>query len=196
MFEQHQQQLQQNQDTQNIELPTQQQQQQQQIHYRKKTQQQQVEPKNQNRSTYAVNLHISVTESDLYNFFGLRSAKYLQETCKVDLPLCKITGKSKVYAFLNVPDHVYSEIVKLNGVEFKSKQLVLEAAETKHKNRTLDKQNPPDHQFKNYCVNIMHQHEQQQGHQHHQLLQRPKEQRSQQEQQHQQLHKQYNHNQK
>ena len=68
-----------------------------------------------------------------------------------------------------------NEPIKLNGVEFKSKQLVLEEAKTKHKDRTLDKQNPPDHQFKNYCVNIMHQHEQQQGHQHHQLQQRQKE---------------------
>ena len=92
---------------------------------------------------------------------------------------------------MNLPDHAYSEIVKLNGVEFKSKQLVLEEAKTKHKDRTLDKQNPPDHQFKNYCVNIMHQHEQQQGHQHHQLQQRQKEQHSQQEQQNQQQHKQY-----
>ena len=107
MYEQHQQQIQQNQHTQNIELSQQQQQQQQQSHYRKKTQQQQIEPKNQNRSIYAGNLHISVTENDLYDFFGLRSTKYLQETCKVDLPLCKRTGKSKGYAFLNVPDHVF-----------------------------------------------------------------------------------------
>ena len=196
MYEQHQQQIQQNQHTQKIELSQQQQQQQQQSHYRKNTQQQQIEPKNENRSIYAGNLHISVTENDLYDFFGLRSTKYLQETCKVNLPLCKRTGKSKGYAFLNVPDHVYSEIVKLNGVEFKSKQLVLEEAKTKHKDRTLDKQNPPDNQLKNYHVNIMYQHEQQQGHQDHQLQQRQKEQHSQQEQQHQLQHKQYNHNKK
>ena len=144
MYEQHQQQIQQNQHTQKIELSQQQQQQQQQSNYRKKTQQQQIEPKNQNRSIYAGNLHISVTENDLYDFFGLRSTKYLQETCKVNLPLCKRTGKSKGYAFLNVPDHMYLEIVKRNGVEFKSKQLVLEEAKIKHKDRTLDKQNPPD----------------------------------------------------
>ena len=33
----------------------------------------------------------------------------------------KATGKSKGYTFLNVPDHAYSEIVKRNGIEFKSK---------------------------------------------------------------------------
>ena len=110
MYEQHQQQIQQNQNTQIIQLLQQQEQQQQQIHYRKKTQQQQVKPKNQNRTIYAGNLHISVTENDLYDFFGLRSTKYLQETCKVDLALCKRTGKSRGYAFLNVADHAYSEI--------------------------------------------------------------------------------------
>ena len=51
---------------------------------------------------------------------------------------------------MKVPGHVYSEIVKLNGVEFKSKQLVLEEEKTKHKDHTLDKQNPPDHQLKNF----------------------------------------------
>ena len=95
---------------------------------------------------------------------------------------------------MKVPDHVYSEIFKLDGIEFKSKQLVLEEARTKHKDRTLAKQNPPDHQLKNYFVKIMHQHEQQQEHQHHQLQQRQKEQHSQQEQQHQQQHKQHNYN--
>ena len=96
---------------------------------------------------------------------------------------------------MNVLGHIYLEIVKFNGVEFKSKQLVLEEAKTKHKDRTLDKQNPPDHQFKSYYVNIMHQHEQQQGHQHHQLQKRQKEQHSQQQQQ-QQQQKQSNHNRK
>ena len=50
MYEQHQPQIQQNQ---NIQLP-----------------QQKVEPSNQNRSIYAVNLHKNVTENDLYDFFA------------------------------------------------------------------------------------------------------------------------------
>ena len=43
---------------------------------------------------------------------------------------------------MNVLGHIYLEIVKFNGVEFKSKQLVLEEAKTKHKDRTLDEQKP------------------------------------------------------
>ena len=57
---------------------------------------------------------------------------------------------------------------KLNGAEFKSKQLVLEEAKTKYKDRTPHKKNSPNHQLKNHYLNITHQHEQQQGHQHRQ----------------------------
>ena len=54
--------------------------------------------------------------------------------------LFKKTCKSKGYA-LNVPDNVYSELVKLNWVEFKSNQLVLEEGKTKYKDRKPDNQN-------------------------------------------------------
>ena len=57
---------------------------------------------------------------------------------------------------MNVPDHVYSEVIKLNGVQFKSNPLVLEEVKTKHKNRTPDKQNSPQHQFTNYYLNLTH----------------------------------------
>ena len=62
--------------------------------------------------------------------------------------------KKDKYAFFNVPDHVYSEIAKLNGVEFKSKQVVFEGVKTKHKDRTLNKQNSPSIQksFLRYYV--------------------------------------------
>ena len=49
---------------------------------------------------------------------------------------------------MNVLDHAYSEIVKLNGVEFKSN--LLEEAKTKHKDGAPDKQNSAHHQSTNY----------------------------------------------
>ena len=103
--------------------------------------------------------------------------------------------KSKRYLISNVPDHVYLKIVKLNDVKFRPKQLVLEEAKTKHKDRAPDKQNSPDHQFTNYCLNIIHEHEQRQGHQHLQQQQRQQQQQQQlqQQHQHQQQHKLYNH---
>ena len=83
MYEQHQQQMQQNQHTQNIELSQQQQQQQQQNRYRKKTQQQQVERKNQNRSIYAGNLHVSVTENDLYDLYDYGQQSIFKKHAKL-----------------------------------------------------------------------------------------------------------------
>ena len=62
------------------------------------------------------------------------STKYLQEKL---IFLYAKKGKSKGYAFLNVPDHVYSEIVKLNGVEFESNPLVLEKAKKKQTTITI-----------------------------------------------------------
>ena len=62
------------------------------------------------------------------------STKYLQEKL---IFLYAKKDKSKGYAFLNVPDHVYSEIVKLNGVEFESNPLVLEKAKKKQTNITI-----------------------------------------------------------
>ena len=54
-----------------------------------KEQQQQVGPKSQKWSLYVRNLNLSVTENAIYDFFGLRSSKHLQEACKFDLPFCK-----------------------------------------------------------------------------------------------------------
>ena len=64
-------------------------------------------------------------------------------------------------------------IKKFNRLEFKSKPLILEEAKTKHKHihLTPDKQNSPHSQFTNFYLNITHQHEQQQEHQHHLLQQ-------------------------
>ena len=75
--------------------------------------------------------------------------------------------RSKGYTFSTVPSCVYSEIVKLNVVEFKPKPLVSEDTKAKHKDRTPDKQGSIDHQFTNYYLNIAHheQHQQQQEHQ-------------------------------
>ena len=77
-------------------------------------------------------------------------------------------GRSKGQTFSTVPSYVYSEIVKLNVVEFKPKPLVSEDTKAKHKDRTPDKQGSTDHQFTNYYLNIAHHYEQQQELQRHQ----------------------------
>ena len=63
------------------------------------------------------NLNKDIPEEDL---FGLETTVYLRQSCTIKMPLDKNTGKSKGFAFLNVPQHVYNEVVKLNGIEFQN----------------------------------------------------------------------------
>ena len=63
------------------------------------------------------NLNKDIAEEDL---FGLKTTVYLRQSCTIKMPLDKNTGKSKGFAFLNVPQHAYNEVVKLNGIEFQN----------------------------------------------------------------------------
>ena len=63
--------------------------------------------------------------------FGLAATPYLNQQCTVEIATCEKTGKSKNFAFINVPEHVHSELMKLNGIEFYGRQLVIEEAKTK-----------------------------------------------------------------
>jgi len=80
---------------------------------------------------YVGNLGSNVTCEDLNQLFGLDTTDYLKKTCSVELATCEKTGKSKNFAFVNVPEHVHVELMKLNGIEFYGRQLVIEEAKTK-----------------------------------------------------------------
>ena len=45
------------------------------------------------------------------------------------------TGKSKGYPFVTVPTHINEELMKLNGLEFTGKSLVIEEAQKKTSER-------------------------------------------------------------
>ena len=44
------------------------------------------------------------------------------------MPLNQKTGKNKGFAFITVPKHAYIELIKLNGIEFKGKEITIEDA--------------------------------------------------------------------
>ena len=77
-----------------------------------------------------VNLNKGITEEDLNQLFGLKTTVYFRQTCSIEMPLDKNTGKSKGFAFINVPQHVYNELVKLNGIEFQNHFIRIEEART------------------------------------------------------------------
>ena len=95
------------------------------------------------KKLYMGNLNKGITEEDLNQLFGLTATVYLRQTCSIEMPLDKNTGKSKRFAFLNVPQHVYNKLVKLNGIEFQNHFIRIEEARTTKQTRgvLLNKQN-------------------------------------------------------
>ena len=73
---------------------------------------------------------------DLYELFGLRSTKYLRETCKINMPVNENTGKCKGFAFALVPEHVQKEILKLNGITLENRTIVIGDATSTRKRDT------------------------------------------------------------
>ena len=69
-----------------------------------------------------------VTVEDLTQLFGLDTTAFLKRTCRVELSTTEETGEPKNHVFINVPEHIHSELIKLNGIEFYGQQLVIKEA--------------------------------------------------------------------
>ena len=80
------------------------------------------------KQLYIGNLNTGVVEEDLNQLFGIRSTKYLQHTCSIKMPVNQKTGKNKGFAFITAPERVYMELIKLNGIEFKGKEITIQDA--------------------------------------------------------------------
>jgi RNA recognition motif-containing protein len=80
---------------------------------------------------YVGNLSNNVTQSDLAQLFGLETTPYLRNACGCELATDEKSGKSKGFAFITVPEHVASELMNLNGIEFYGRQLVIEESKAK-----------------------------------------------------------------
>merc|ERR1712121_98243 len=87
-------------------------------------------PETAKKRIYVGNLANTVLKDDLVQLFGLGTTPYLRTSCDVEIAVCEKTNKSKNFAFVTVPEHVHAELIKLNGIEFYGKQLVIEEAKT------------------------------------------------------------------
>ena len=87
------------------------------------------EPENQqsqrrnNKQTFVDN---DLNIKNLKELFSLETTKYLKENCSITMSINSKTGKN--IAFVLSPDHVHDELLKLNGIEFHGKSLILEEA--------------------------------------------------------------------
>jgi len=84
------------------------------------------------KTIYVGNLAPNVTVTDLKQLFGLETTPYLRSSCKCELRV-KENGKTSNagFAFITVPEHVSSELLHLNGIEFYGRQLVIEEKQTR-----------------------------------------------------------------
>ena len=53
---------------------------------------------------------------------------YLQDTRSIKMLVDQKTGKNKRFSFISAPEHVYIELIKLNGIEFKRKEITIQDA--------------------------------------------------------------------
>ena len=87
---------------------------------------------------YVGNLSEDINESDLFELFGLRTTNYLRDNSDVQIPLSENTGKKRGFAYVKVPRHVSDELLKLHGLGFKGKMLVIEKAKTPPKAKNIN----------------------------------------------------------
>ena len=79
---------------------------------------------------YVRNLQEKVTESDLVELFGLRSTNYLIDNCSIEMSKLQQNGRHNVHAFILALCHVCNEPLKLHGLEFQVRNIIIEEAKT------------------------------------------------------------------
>ena len=81
---------------------------------------------------YVGNLNKSILKEDLPELLGLWNTTYLKENCCLKIVLSK-SDLLRGFTFITATDHVCSELIKLNGIDFKSHRLTIKEALVKPK---------------------------------------------------------------
>ena len=82
---------------------------------------------------YAGNLHETLTESDLGELSDLRTTNYLVDNCSIKMSKLQQNGRFNGHAFILATCHVYDKLVKLHGLEFHGRKIIIDEAKTPHK---------------------------------------------------------------
>ena len=62
------------------------------------------------------NISEDISESDLFELFGLRTTNYLLGNSHVQVLLSENTGEKRGFAYVKVPRHASDKLIKLNGI--------------------------------------------------------------------------------
>ena len=103
--------------------------------------QQYEQQQNQSGKLFIGSLNVNVTIDDIYELFGLKTTKYLRSNTYVEMPVNR-NGQTIGFVFVTAPDHVRNELLKLNNIQFREKNLIIETARSKMKTaKTIAKSN-------------------------------------------------------
>ena len=78
------------------------------------------------------NLNVNVIIDDTYRLFGLKTTNYMRFNTYVEMSLNR-NGQTRRFAFVTAQDHVNNELLKSNNIQFRDKNLVIEAARSEMK---------------------------------------------------------------
>ena len=101
------------------------------VQYAPKRKIKQIANNSQTETLYIGKLSDYTTDDDLYELFGLRSTNYLKQNCSVKMSTNSNAGKKKYFPYVTPPEHVTTELIKLNGIQFNSKCVKVEEAKNK-----------------------------------------------------------------
>ena len=93
--------------------------------------------------SYIGNLSFDTKIDDLHELFGLRSTKYLRETCKTNIPVNKKTGKCKGFEFTVSAGTCAKRNSKLNAITLENKIIVMQDATSARKRDAQNLQTHP-----------------------------------------------------
>ena len=77
------------------------------------------------------------------NYLGC-TTNCLRGNSDFQIPLSENTGKKRGFAYVKVPRHASDELLKLHGLGFKGKMLVIEKAKTPPKVKIINEANHSD----------------------------------------------------
>ena len=109
-------------------------------------------PQQQNQlgKLFIGNLNVSVTIDDIYELFSLKTTKYLRSNTYVEMPLNR-NGQTRGFAFVTALDQVRNELLKLNNIQLREKNLIIEAARSKMKTEKNNCEIEPLYQTTSSC---------------------------------------------
>ena len=95
--------------------------------YKNNRTQQHEQQQNQLGKLFIGNLNVNVTVNYIYELVGLKTTKCLRSNTYVEMSINR-NDQARGFAFVTAPYHLRIELLKLNNIQFREKNLVIEAA--------------------------------------------------------------------